>query len=981
MGNLGKPTYPTSNQSQANQETSKPSVTTTDAYQSSTAQPVSTTIANKSVNPQTPSEPSFATEPTSTTTSTSATEVANNNEKNATSQTTQSTTSFSMNSTNQLESTANSQEINSETPNSNQISMNQVKVTQPEQNATTNQPQVANITTNLAANAPTPAAIQTGTWGTAQYTYDDATKTLTLLGGGQIATGDRATKTSTIPFKDVQHIIFNGKVGITKEPNSIGVASYVFAGLKNLEDITNISNLDVSDVTNMTGMFADDTALKTLDLSGWDVSKVGTDLDSWRGAFGAMFANCSSLTSVNFAGWNTANATYFNNMFDGATSLTHLDISMFNTRKTDFSNNGMTNMFNNMPNLWEIKLGADTILSSDAGLVNPTTGQTIPGTTKKVAGPSWQLVGTGSELNPQGAWIPAEGLLDGQPHPYEYVWAQTVNTHVIYVDNDNNNVQVGTTNDLGYLDLGTDITNQIKTGIPSGYELTNPNLIYKIGEGSPIDSNGNQLFTIGLKHIIKTITPDNPGVPGQPIDPSDPNSPKWPEKTTAEDLKTESTITVHYKYADGRQAAPDATRTVHFTRTATVDAVTGQVTYGDWTPVESTNVTVDSPAISGYTPDQGQISVTATAGQNNDQTVTYQANDVKATVKVIDDTTGQTIETHPLTGKTGEQLTNPVDLQALKNKGYVIGNNNVPTTFGPDAEQTYEIHVTHDLVTGTPDKPGNPGQPIDPNNPDGPKWPEKTAAEDLESESTITVHYKYDDGRQAAPDSTRTVKFTRTVTVDMVTGQVTYSDWTPVDSPDVTIASPTIDGYTPDQAQVSMTATLGQNRDQTVTYTQNPLIVQPIDKNGTPVGPAYPTDPKHPEAPTIPGYTFNHFETKDGKTFAVYTKDDTPVTKDDQITIQPIDEQGNPVGPAYPTDPKHPQAPTIPGYQFIEFQTKAGQTFAVYAKVASQPTKAAQPQTQLPQTGQSQNHFLGFLGMLLTTLAGLFGFGKLQKRQ
>ncbi|USS84691.1 KxYKxGKxW signal peptide domain-containing protein [Fructilactobacillus myrtifloralis] len=602
-----------------------------------------------------------------------------------------------------------------------------------------------------------------------------------------------------------------------------------------------------------------------------------------------------------------------------------------------------------------------------------TIDSSIPAETIVVDGITYKLV---PSKNPQ---VPGFYTNDNQKLTYHYV--QQASATINYVDASNGNTIIDSTNLTGTIgDPITGVTEKIAALEKQGYKLKSNNVPATFGE------DANQTYTVELEHNILTINPDNPGKPGQPIDPNNPDGPKWPEKTTAEDLKTESTITVHYKYADGRQAAPDATRTVHFTRTATVDAVTGQVTYGAWTPVESANVTVDSPAISGYTPDQGQISVTATAGNNSDQTVTYQANDVKATVKVIDDTTGQTIETHPLTGKNGGQLTNPVDLQALKNKGYVIGSNNVPTTFGPDAEQTYEIHVTHGSVTGTPDNPGKPGQPIDPNNPDGPKWPDGTAADQLQTESTITVHYKYADGSQAAPDATKTVKFTRTVTVDTVTGQVTYGAWIPVDGTNVTIASPRIDGYTPDQAQVSVTATAGNNSNQTVTYAQNPLIVQPIDKDGNPVGPAYPTDPKQPQPQEIPGYKFDHFETKDGKTYAVYTKDDTPAAKDDQITVQPIDEQGNPVGPAYPTDPKNPQAPTIPGYRFKEFQTKAGKTFAVYAKVASQPTEAAKPQaekpqTQLPQTGQTQNHFLGLLGMLLTTLAGLFRLGKLKKRQ
>ncbi|USS84692.1 BspA family leucine-rich repeat surface protein [Fructilactobacillus myrtifloralis] len=1029
---------------------------------------------------------------------------------------------------------------------------------------------VTTPTVELAATTPAPAAIQTGTWGTAQYTYDDSSKTLTLLGGGELPAGTYSTGntgTSSCPFPDVRHIVFNGPVSLA------ATSPFVFAGLSQLEDITNIHYLDTSKVTNIVGMFKDCTALKKLDLSGWNVAKVTS--------FGAMFRNCTSLTDVNFTGWDTSGAQYFNAMFFDATSLTHLDLSMFNTRNANFTGGGLANMFRGTTSLWNLKLGADTLLYQDAGLANPTTGNAIPNSNKTVAGPSWQLLGNGSDLNPLGKWVAAQVLLDGQAHPNQYVWAQTTNTKIIYVDNDNQDQSVGTGLELGYQAPGIEITQPVHQNIPKGYHLSDPTATYQNGVAGTVDKDGLQTIYVGLKHNLKELTPDSPGVPGQPIDPSNPDGTKWPDGSTGEHLNTENSVTIHYQYPDGRSAAPDAVKQVQFTRNATVDEVTGKITYGAWTPVGSATITIDSPTINGYTPDQNQVTTTVTAGQDSNATVTYQANDVQATIKliddttgttiatqtvtgktdaqlnnpidlqalknkgyiigsnnvpgtfgpnadqtyeihvtqgtsqitpdkpgipgqpidpnnpegpkwpagtsveqlqtensvtvhyryadgrqaapgaikkvrftrmatvnhvtgvvtygewtpvgsamvtitspridgytpdhsqitttvtagqdskqtvvynandvqatikVIDDTTGQTIDTQTVNGKIGNSLTNPVDLQALKNKGYVIGSNNVPTIFGSDAEQTYEIHVTHGSVTGTPDNPGNPGQPIDPNNPDGPKWPEGTAAEQLQTESTITVHYKYADGSQAAPDATRTVKFTRTVTVDMVTGQVTYGAWTPIDSTEVTITSPRIDGYTPDQEQVSVTATAGNNSNQTVTYAQNPLIVQPIDKDGNPVGPAYPTDPKQPQPQEIPGYQFDHFETKAGKTYAVYTKDDTPAAKDDQMTVQPIDEQGNPVGPAYPTGAEHPQVPTIPSYRFKEFQTKAGKTFAVYAQNTSQAPEAAKPQagkpqTQLPQTGQTQHRFLGLMGMLLTTLAGLFGFGKLKQRK
>ena len=47
----------------------------------------------------------------------------------------------------------------------------------------------------------------------------------------------------------------------------------------------------------------------------------------------AIFAGCSSLTSLNLSSFNTANVTNMNSMFGICSSLTSLDLSSFNTAK------------------------------------------------------------------------------------------------------------------------------------------------------------------------------------------------------------------------------------------------------------------------------------------------------------------------------------------------------------------------------------------------------------------------------------------------------------------------------------------------------------------------------------------------------------------------------------------------------------------------------------------------------------------------
>ena len=72
-------------------------------------------------------------------------------------------------------------------------------------------------------------------------------------------------------------------------------------------------------------------------------------------------------------------------------------------------------------------------------------------------------------------------------------------------------------------------------------------------------------------------------------------------------------------------------QTAHLTRTADVDEVTGEVTYGDWTTGEWSNY--DVPAVPGYTLIQSEVPATKVTDDTKNQTVTidYQAVEVPTT--------------------------------------------------------------------------------------------------------------------------------------------------------------------------------------------------------------------------------------------------------------------------------------------------------------------------------------------------------------
>ena len=103
----------------------------------------------------------------------------------------------------------------------------------------------------------------------------------------------------------------------------------------NVIDTSNVAAADEVRMSNgtttiysfngMYGIFYGCSSLESLNLSGWDMSKV-EDMRS-------MFEGCSSLKTLNLSGWDTPNMKSISNMFKGCSSLTSLDLSGFDTSK------------------------------------------------------------------------------------------------------------------------------------------------------------------------------------------------------------------------------------------------------------------------------------------------------------------------------------------------------------------------------------------------------------------------------------------------------------------------------------------------------------------------------------------------------------------------------------------------------------------------------------------------------------------------
>ena len=471
---------------------------------------------------------------------------------------------------------------------------------------------------------------------------------------------------------------------------------------------------------------------------------------------------------------------------------------------------------------------------------------------------------------------------------------------VHYVDEDNGNKEVKT-------DTITGTTGEKGNGIvdiPSGCVIDTSKSNYANGDQLTTTLTGDDTddITIYLKHDTKDVTP---------TDPSDPNYDATHQTVTE---------TVNYVKGDGSKAADTVTKTLNFTRTATVDSVTGKVIkYGDWTAVTGdTFDDITSPDVAGYTPDQTVVKGAKVTGDSKDinATVTYTANtDTGAKVTYIDQTTGKVVTTDDQTGTTDQSQSYNVNIpdgyELAPSQTATIKDGKVTITFKADDSDNVTIYLTHGSTVVNPgDTDPIPG----PSGKTGDDY-----KDDMTDTITRTIHYKYADGSEASKDVTETVTYTRSVTVDNVTGEITgTTDWVAKDSKTSfsDAVSPDIPGYNASQNMVNGGEVVAGQKDQdiTVTYTadtntQATITYVDDDNNGSTVGNPVvmtgTTDEEGNYVISVPkGYVIDDSKTemsgiKDGDTITFTYKADK---SDDRVIY--LKHATN--GPSTPTDPKNP---------------------------------------------------------------------------
>ncbi len=367
--------------------------------------------------------------------------------------------------------------------------------------------------------------------------------------------------------------------------------------------------------------------------------------------------------------------------------------------------------------------------------------------------------------------------------------------------------------------------------------------------------------------------------------------------------------TIHYVYKDGTTAHDAYVATpVEFTRQVSTDAVTGEKTYGSWSADQSF-AAVTSPAIKGYTPDQAEIdTITGITADSADieKTVTYVANKEAAKVIYIDDKTGKTLSPKDLTGDYGS--TDPYrtgdTIADYEKQGYQLVSDNYPTkgvVYNQDGTvQSFEVHLTHGTT--------------------------QTSESQTVNE---TIHYVYKNGDKAADDYQATpLNFTRTVTTDKVTGDKSYGDWVAANGTSfASVTSPTIKGYTPDQAQIDTITGITADSaaiEKTVTYVANKEAAKVTyidDTTGKTLSSQdlsgdYGTTDSYRTADSIKGYEDQGYELVSDNyptKGVVYNQDGTVQSFEVHLThgTTPVGPN-NPQTPGTPINPDNPDGPKWP---------------------------------------------------------------------
>ena len=290
--------------------------------------------------------------------------------------------------------------------------------------------------------------------------------------------------------------------------------------------------------------------------------------------------------------------------------------------------------------------------------------------------------------------------------------------------------------------------------------------------------------------------------------------------------------------------------------------------------------------------------------------------------KKVDGAVNEVVSSFDLTGKSGSELPASTDIdnkiKELKNQGYEVESDEYHTQDNhhpifddkedinaqdgtPAPSQTFKIVVKPRIVEVPSSTPHEKDSPVDPNgeNPEL-KWPEGLAESDLNTTAKRVISYvkKASDTaaeEKAKDDTVQTVPFTRKASVNLVTKEVTYTDW---ESPNKTwdkVGVDVLPGYIADKKEIPVKEVVTPEKDTKVIPDETDKVTYTKIGSWIPVDPTTGNDgepipfPNDPNDPTKTGEITQIIPHKDGYT--------------------PKDGNGTPLEPVNPANPEEGYKP------------------------------------------------------------------------
>ena len=409
-----------------------------------------------------------------------------------------------------------------------------------------------------------------------------------------------------------------------------------------------------------------------------------------------------------------------------------------------------------------------------------------------------------------------------------------------------------------------------------------------------------------------------------------------------------------------------------------------------------------SPLISGYETDV--LNITPSKPEE-DTPVVYRKAIQEATITYIDQTTGTSLESDRVTGKSGEiiEYTTADKIAFYESRGYELLTDELPKQAHYDTDtsvvQAWRVTLKHRTeIVGS--RNPHDGDVINPDDPLSPKYPSKYQ---WQKDVAATVHYVVSDGNAKAPsDKVQVAQWTRNVIYDMVTGQELSSTvWKANKATYDAVVTEVLEGYYADKASVSTKKVIQENLEETVIYKPlGSLLLKSEDLNFPEVSSVkYPnnlTDPTKsglPVVPDIPGYKpylqDPKYPSKFGKAIQPGSTIIPENSGEDTLIYYIAINQDKPKSllnqtskPSKSQQPEHPSIEKKPEVSSQPEEVKqVNEASRIVVKTASQAatTKVAlyKKQVVLPQTGEETEQTVevaGFSALIVALGLGIQGY-------